>query len=1371
MRFAFFLTLMFSIHISLWSQSCLTNSLIINTGYDPVTGTTIAPGANGATAVTDPHWKVTSISPDVAGAIAVTPITGLVEVAPGNSADVIVAETFWATNPTGTPGGWISCLNSNTYYDAGHDTAVYNATLSRSFRMCSDDSVTISITVTDDDYILTSDIDGAFLYSEPVASLPGFSSFHSFTHTTFLTAGTHTINFTVSDYSIDYSSENPTGLDIYGTVASATGSNSLVSESSTACLAYVCGILDSCNTVTLPDTLYACTGNIDTLHGAVSGPDSVLSISWSPATGLSDPSILTPILTVSTPGWYYLTVTSLIPDNLIANGNFSAGNVGFSSSYTYNNTVSPGTPSFGPADYVTTPDASLYEGGWAAIGDHTTGTGNMLLIDADTASAASYWCETVSVSPNTNYIFSVWSATLDDPLPNNQLTINGVAIGTFAPSSTLATWTQYQVVWNSGTSTTASICLSDISLALYGNDFVIDDISFTPECVVTDSIYIAATPPDTTFIHTDTTVCASVPAVTLTAPAGYTTYQWNTGATTAAINVSAAGTYWVSETGPCIAQVDTFHVVFTPVPVVNLGDDTTFCAGSTLTLRSSDTYTSPSYMWSTGSAAPSVNVTASGAYWLAVTVGGCTGSDTVNVTVNAIPPAPIAGPDGPVCSGATLDLTAHDDSTAATISWTGPNGFTSLLDSPAITSVTTAATGIYSLTATLNGCTSAVTTEAVLVNATPDSVYAGSNSPICQGDTLRLTAADSTAAVIYSWTSSTGFTSTAQNPVIYDADTTASGIYIVTATSLSSTCSSTRQVAVTVNAIPTLLTINSNSPVCSGSSLLLGSTFNYETFGTFSWTGPNGYTATGASASRPGVITADSGTYSVTETRYGCTSPSYTISVTIDSTPATPLALSNTPVCVGDTIQLTATDVSPGVTYSWTGPGITDSIAGQNVSITGATLADSGLYTVKVTIGVCADSAGTTVSITRLPTIAPASNSPVCSGDTLFLYGNAETGSVYDWTGPYSFTTLSPDPVRANTTTEYSGVYTITATLNNCTASAYDTVLVKQTPPPPYVSWLTYCQYYPAPPLMANDDSITWYVYDSLNSVTYATAPTPSTALTGATFYFAGQTVNGCPSAIDSIQVTVNPNPTVTVTPADTALCPGASYVLRATDTDAIAYYHWYPAIYLSDTNTANVTVSPETNATYTVVASNQYGCSDTAAAAVTVHPAALIYLGDSVTLYPGQTYTMSPSTNCTTFEWFPPAGLSSSVIPNPVASPAVSTKYILYGQTVDGCIATDSINIHVSANSLIAVPNAFSPGNGPNNEFKLIKNGEATLNHFRIYNRWGQKVFETTDINAGWDGTFNGTPQPFDVYVYEIEAVTSSGQDFRLQGNVTLVR
>jgi gliding motility-associated-like protein len=262
-------------------------------------------------------------------------------------------------------------------------------------------------------------------------------------------------------------------------------------------------------------------------------------------------------------------------------------------------------------------------------------------------------------------------------------------------------------------------------------------------------------------------------------------------------------------------------------------------------------------------------------------------------------------------------------------------------------------------------------------------------------------------------------------------------------------------------------------------------------------------------------------------------------------------------------------------------------------------------------------------------------------------------------------------------------------------------------------------------------------------------------------------TPKGC-SAKDSAHITVHPGNFAKLDTVIKDFCPHDLFTPIASGG---ATYHWYPALYLSDSLSSHPVMAPITSQSYSMVATSIYGCRDTLYFRAIVHPGGVINIGDSVILHPGETYQMDPLTNCTSFEWFPPAGLSNWQIVNPLASPEISTQYTLYGQTQYGCKAYDSISIYVDVESLLALPNAFSPGSGPNSEFKIIKRGIATLKYFRIFNRWGNMVFETTDIDKGWDGTYKGVSQPLDVYVYQVEAVTSTGKIFLKHGNTTLIK
>ncbi len=257
-------------------------------------------------------------------------------------------------------------------------------------------------------------------------------------------------------------------------------------------------------------------------------------------------------------------------------------------------------------------------------------------------------------------------------------------------------------------------------------------------------------------------------------------------------------------------------------------------------------------------------------------------------------------------------------------------------------------------------------------------------------------------------------------------------------------------------------------------------------------------------------------------------------------------------------------------------------------------------------------------------------------------------------------------------------------------------------------------------------------------------------------------------SASDSMMITVFPATFVTVS-GDTAICPGNTTQLQMTG-NGVRTFRWSPEFRISNAQSANPLVNPTSTQIYTVYAVDTNACFDTASVKVIVHPAARLFLPDSVRVYPGESYQIDPMGNCTYFAWFPPLGLNKADISNPIVKPDVNTKYLVTGTTEAGCSTSDSITVLVSSESILDVPNAFSPGSR-NSTFKILRRGDATLKGFTIFNRWGQKVFETADIDKGWDGTYNGEPQPMGVYIYTIDAVNANGRRFTKQGNVTLVR
>gem|GEM_PF-6902947 len=182
-----------------------------------------------------------------------------------------------------------------------------------------------------------------------------------------------------------------------------------------------------------------------TLNGSVSNASC---FEWSPITGLSDPTSLNPQVTVSGNATY--TLSAFAPDytnNLVTNGDFELGNSSFTSDYTYNPT------SFALyALYTIIISPSLISSNLPPCTDHTSGTGNLLLVRGDSNIGGSFWCQNVAVNPNTNYLFSYWISTVVPIDPATvQLSVNNQLITpSFTASNTSCNWELVEVKWNSG---------------------------------------------------------------------------------------------------------------------------------------------------------------------------------------------------------------------------------------------------------------------------------------------------------------------------------------------------------------------------------------------------------------------------------------------------------------------------------------------------------------------------------------------------------------------------------------------------------------------------------------------------------------------------------------------------------------------------------------------------------------------------------------------------------------------------------------------------------------------------------------------------------------------------------------------------------
>ncbi len=568
-----------------------------------------------------------------------------------------------------------------------------------------------------------------------------------------------------------------------------------------------------------------------------------------------------------------------------------------------------------------------------------------------------------------------------------------------------------------------------------------------------------------------------------TGPSGFTSTLQNP--TRLITTTAMAGVYSVTQTiSGCVSSAGTVTLVVNTTPAITLSTSAgpTTCSGSngTITLAGLNNSTLYSVTYTKNGGAPTtasfttngsgqlvITGLTAGTYTnISVTLSGCTsnvlaGPVTLTDPANPAAPTAVTASPNPVCEGGTLTLSA----TGTSLSWTFPNGGGTATGSPVTrTPVTLTMGGTYSVTQTVNNCTSAPATVVVTVNPKPTFSFSTSSNPTtCAGNQGTISFSGLTASTTYS----VSYVKNGSNVGPVNIATNASGILTITGL----TAGTYTNFVVTLNgcssnaiagpvtltdpsapAAPSSVTASPN-PICTGATLTLSAIGS-----NLSWTYPDGPTASGSPLTRTNVTTAMAGTYSVTQTVAGCVSPAATVVVTVNTTPAIALGTTTNPsTCAGNQGSITLTGLVASQSYTVNylkggigqGPVTIVANGSGQVIITGLT---AGTYTnFSVTISGCtSNTVAGPVTLTdpanpAAPTSVAATPNPVCEGGTLTL---TAVGSNLTWTFPSGGGTASGSPVtRTPVTTSMGGTYSVTQTVNNCT-SAPATVSVTVNPKP-----------------------------------------------------------------------------------------------------------------------------------------------------------------------------------------------------------------------------------------------------------------------------------------------------------------------------------
>jgi gliding motility-associated-like protein len=264
-------------------------------------------------------------------------------------------------------------------------------------------------------------------------------------------------------------------------------------------------------------------------------------------------------------------------------------------------------------------------------------------------------------------------------------------------------------------------------------------------------------------------------------------------------------------------------------------------------------------------------------------------------------------------------------------------------------------------------------------------------------------------------------------------------------------------------------------------------------------------------------------------------------------------------------------------------------------------------------------------------------------------------------------------------------------------------------------------------------------------------------------------------------QVTVSNNQANVVVTDPAAVCePGTVDLtdpnITAGSTNGLNYTYWMDA--------ANTVPLPDPSAvgvsgTYYITGTAPGGCSSTESVQVTVR----VNKAPAGTTLPSVSTTPNTPTQLSarnlgigyTYQWYPPVGINFNDIQNPTFNYNQPTLYMITLTPPDGnCPTVDTLQVKLDTGlrSSLNVPNAWSPnGDGHNDKLYPLTINMKELKYFRVYNRWGQLMFETSTLGVGWDGTYNGQPQVMDVYTWTVEATGLDGVHYKQAGNAILMR
>lgn len=794
---------------------------------------------------------------------------------------------------------------------------------------------------------------------------------------------------------------------------------------------------------------------------------------------------------------------------------------------------------------------------------------------------------------------------------------------------------------------------------------------------------------------------------------------------------------WKSTDGKFPPQPD--NTACGPTVVVR---DTAVCANGCTKLTAVGSGGTPgyTYKWSDGQTGATIDVcpgTSTKTYTVVLTdKANKTATDSAKVNVVAAPNVSVN--PATICEGASASLTATG---ASSYTWSPATGL-SATTGPTVTAKPTSTTTYTVIGSVAGGCAD-TTTVVVTVNPRPDVQATGGT--ICQNDSIQLAASN---AVTYVWSpAATLINPNTATPTAHPSVTTT---YTVIGTDANGCKDTTTALVQMVSSIVPVVT--GDSIICIGESTQLTASGG----SVFEWTPVTGLS--NAAIANPIATPTVTTTYQVLVSSGSCKG---TKTITVKVNPLPTVSVSDVAICENEKATLTATGAS---TYKWSGAGITPS--------TGSSIIVNPVVTTTYSIvgtdaNGCSNDTTATVTVNKLPVVM-VNNDTICKGMTAIL---TATGAVsYTWVGSMGGTFPATPSISVKPLT--TSTYTVTGTASGgCKNTAVGTIAVNPIPDV-VVNSGEMCKgtTFTLKAGGASTNSYSWQASDGSqipNKEEVIVSPASN-----ATYTVTGSS-KGCS---DTAVANVNVNNIPVITVNNGAVCSRSEVLLTATGGTS---YVWS-----TGGTTPTIVVTPSSTTSYTVTGTTA-NCSSKAVSVVTVYgnPNAGFYMNPhELTEDQPKLILLNGSTGKNLiYEWTfgdPESGSETSKLINPFheySHPGTYTVCLKVTDSLHGCSDNACKEVIYKPQWTFYVPNAFTPGDQSvdlNNTFNAYG---TNILQFRmmIFDRWGTKIFESNELEKGWDGRVQGKSEVAqqDVYVWKIDLTDPFNKVHHYVGHVTLLK